>query len=525
MGPTPDEASNESLEQIHLRETPQLRLRLLAPADRMKAFLEASPLGPPLEENFDRIALLQYFPNLIPSELLHVEVLDDIAAALRAGHEVPQRRIAKGRGPLPGRDGKVILLVKAAQPRGSVEAVDPWFFKAFDSVEAGTPVARVYLPHEGVPGLDCLGRPVAPPVPKPAPAAWGDTLEETPPGPGKPYISLAAKVSGYLAFEKQSLKMVHELVLSGNVDHHSGDIRFVGAVKVNGDVMKGFFVTAREELVVKGSVVHGRLTSEQGDVTIGGGVTGDPATYLAISERVPIGPGRGVSRVQIAAAGNIRANAVDGISAEAGGDIVILKEIRASVLHARGSVLIPGGHILGGEIHAVCGVEVKVLGTDGGVTTKIMLASDIESSAEYTALRTQLTAHESAMEMLKLYLGPYGEHPGRIGRLPAELRKRMENLQKKLLEVTRSRDALLVSQREMLATAHHNSVYRVNVLHIVYPGTVICAGEECMTIEEPITGKHSIDFHTAEKKFHVGELQPLECTIPPKGGSAHDTNT
>ncbi len=516
QSPTPD---GEALEEIHARESGQLRMRLLAPKDRMKVFLEAEPLSGPLERRLDRASLLGYFPNLIPSELLHAEVLDDVAALLSAGKKVESRRIARGREAVPGRDGKIVLLVKAFQRTGAREVVDPWYFKAFDSVEAMTPVARLYPPHPGAPGLDCVGRPVLPMPCAPAAVETDDTLELQPGAAGRQFDTVVAKIAGYLTTDRSKLRIVHELVLEGNVDHHSGDVRFVGAVTVAGDVMKDFRVHAREGITIRGNVMHGRLSNESGDIAITGVATGDPSVFVAIRERVPIGSPRagGVSRVQISSAGEFRAHALDGVTVEALGNIVISKEIRASVIHTRGSVMVPDGRVIAGEIHAVCGVEAKSFGTESGVTTTVRLASDIESTAEYEALVTQLKNHESALEMIRLYLGPYAERPSRTAALPPDLRKRMEGLLKKLAEVTRSREALVEARQSMLARARHNSVYRINVLGIAHAGTVFCAGEACMTLHEPIVGKKTIEFLAADNTFHVGDLQPLECTVSPAG--------
>lgn len=522
--PTPSSSHQEDgIGKVLARDLDEIRFTFLTNEDRSKLFLSCEYLSAPTEneqsttKRWTRIDLLSVLPPKIPHELLHIDVLEEIASGINNRRDLTHmRRIAKGREPVAGRDGRVVMLVKTAQASSSRESIDPWYFKAFDVLEKGTPLARIYPPQAGVEGITALGE-VLPFAPgKEAELQTDDSVTLLPPSPSSNYRTAIANISGYAKYDKKTLQVVHELVISGNVDHHSGDIIFVGSVLVQGDVMKGFLVQAREGIQVKGSVVHGRVVNLSGDIAVTGSIFGDTSGYLQLREHMPLGsarPGVSLSRMQISSAGTVTAFSLENVTLEAKGNVVVNKEIRGSYLHTRGIVHIPNGHILGGEIHSVCGVEAKILGSEGGATTKVTLCSDIESTADYESLLAQINSHLSAEEMLNLYLGPYAENPTRIRLLPTELRKRMEGLRKKLAGVQQSLASLRTQQEEMLKSARHNTVYRINVLKTAYPGVIFCAGEACLAIDEKISGKKTIEFVPAEGKFNIGDYQALECTV------------
>jgi uncharacterized protein (DUF342 family) len=501
---------------VHHAETEALTADVSASPDRMKLFFSCQAKRPATAGEFSRLSLLELLPKTVPARLLHADVLDDIAERLSAGENISWRRIAKGQPSVAGRDGKLVFLVKLADRKNKTpEFVDPWFIKQFDNVEKGMIIARLYRPSAGIAGLDVLGETLAP---QPG-AALEVEVDETlslQESADKSYSNISALQSGYLQRENNRLMIVHDLLIGGDVDPHTGDLHFVGSVCIKGSVKKNFRVTARENLEIHGNVQDGMLTSETGNILVKGHISGDVDESVTLSDNIPFQQLIRIAdhrRPQITCAGTFHASVLDRVTLEAIGDIEIEKEARSSLLRTRATLRMPKGHLLGGEVHTVCGVEAETVGSPMGTRTRIILCSDIESSAEFGALIDKLRAHESAEEMIELYLGPYAGNPARIQLLQKPLREKMEKLRKRLTELSAGKAALLRQKEQLLGTARYNNVYRVNILKNAYPGLEIEAGDVRFVLDEVLSGPKTLEFLPGEKCFHIGDLQPLQCEL------------
>ena len=515
MEPAPS-VPEEALEIVTRVEHELVTYVFLRTPDNNKLFLEYELKEQRIPILMSRIALLGLLPKTVPAKLLHPEVLEDIALHLSRGEPCPRRRIAKGVGPIPGRPGKLVLLVKAfSKAPGQAEHVDPWFVKTFDNIEPQMPVARIYPPHPGVPGLDVLGNSIPAPLGPAIDIETDESVELVPPTDDKAFSTVVSKTSGFLKVEKTKLQVVHDLVIQGDVDHQSGDINFSGKVIVRGNVMKNFRINARDGIEINGDVLDGLLSSSAGDIVVKGHVSGESL------KQVTLGDGASFQQLirmsthkpQITCSGAFRASTVESITAEAYGEIEIAKEARSSYLRSRATVRILKGSIAGGEVYSVCGAEAAVLGTDLESPTKIILCSDQESSAEFAQLLEQLKQHETAESMIRLYLGPYADNPARIKLLNPEHKRKMQKLRLKLDELTRSKAHLIKEKQKLLAEAKHNSVFRVNFYKTAYPGVCIVADSEQMTITSEIEGPKTIEYTPAERSFAIVDLKPLECSV------------
>lgn len=487
--------------------------------DHMRLFLECETKERNLPIPTSRMSLLGILPKSVPTSLLHPEVLDDIAADLSRGKASPRRRIAKGIDPIPGRDGKLVLLVKTlAKSPNHPQFIDPWFVKSFDNIEIGMPVARIYPPHPGVSGTDVLGTSLPATGGEPAQVELDETLEQQGAPDGRSHIPVVAKVDGYLLQDGKRLRVVHELTINGDVDHHTGDIEFIGKLSVRGSVKKNFRVKARDGIEIQGDVLDGILSSRDGDIVVKGHISGEASRPLTLGEGKTFQQLLRVAndKPQISCGKTLKLSVAEGVSVEAFGDIEIAKGVSSSYLRTRASVRAPQAQIIGGEIYSVCGVEAAILGTELETPTKIVLCSDRESSAEFGAIVEKLKAHESAEEMIRLYLGPYAENPTRIRLLNPEHRKKMEGLRVKLEEVQKSKAALEKQKSALLEDAQESSVFRVNFHKAVFPGVTFEAGAEHKTMSELVTGPKTVEYLPLEKRFDIVDQQPLQCNLEKK---------
>lgn len=455
------------------------------------------PAPPKAVSRDDLLTVLKEFANL---DLVNLGVIDDIAACLSRGERVQERRVAKGEEPQPGGDGKILYLVKRFSGEVEVQVdekgvADLRVLHLFDNITQGTTVARIYPPKNGIDGKDALGKVIPAKAGKPVKIGLDRTLSiKESPDKNENYQIVVAETDGYLSEEGGRLSIKPELVVAGNLDFHMGTIDFIGAVRVKGDVMPGFSVRAKRGIFIAGSSREASLICPEGDIVVKG--------YVYGGETAKVVCGRSF---QCAVAQELEAEVV--------GNICIEKEALDCKLRTQSAVSMSKGALMGGQTFAVCGVEARVLGNDSGQETRIRLCNDVEMSVEYGLLSAQIENHERALKMLDLHLGPYALNPARIEMLSGPYRAKMEKLLNKKKEVILSHQRLLRKKEEMVQGARSNPVMRVNFLEKFYEGVVVEAQGECFSTKEPLDGPASLDFVPSEKKFVLGELKGLECSI------------
>jgi len=489
-------------------------IRFFKTKDELKLFAAAEvgePYVPPAFETF--AALFGH----IPAECLHSDIVKDLFQHLAANVKLEPRRVSKGRSPVNGKDGRLLLLVKpftgSFRP-GELDQVDPKYVRAFDNIEVGAVVARVYPETPGQNGVSALGNPL-PPVPgKPFVLELDPDSVVTKSEPG--FQSLVAKKEGFLQSSSGKIAVVDLLKISGDVGYKTGDIDFIGAVNVKGNVSKEFQIRARKDITIEGTVTSAILASEMGSIRIKGGATGDLLSVVNAtthSTSHTLGSAKFSTRSEIVAKAEVHSERLEGIFVEAGGDIIVQKEIRSCILSSKAAVRIPKGSLIGGTTKIICGLEALNIGTNSGSNTQIFLLSDVESSLEYSELHAAISRHEAAEHALELHLGPYAKHPTRITLLLEPQRGKMKKLSQELTRLQTSRDELLKKKALLLDTAKFNRLLRVNVLGTLYPGVTINVGKEQFSVEEKLIGPKTIEYFPEDKIFRVSDIMPLLCGV------------
>jgi len=508
------------MKELFTIENPKLRLIGKAEDDRMKLFLDAQALEPGL---VTRKELVEALAPQVKIDDAHIGVIDSIAEALSKAEKVSDRRIARGTPPQPGIDGKLLLLVKkftgSAGSRTDGDNSEKELgqlsnLHLFDNIRKGQSVARIYPPHPGVAGVDALAKPIAATDGKPLKIEFDKTILQSKPtqkAGEKPenFDILVAQNDGLLTDENGRLMVTEQLVLKDGLDLRFGNIDFVGALVVRGDVTPGLSVKADKGIEISGAIRGGKLQCAQGDIVLKGFIFGNADS--SIKSRQVLG-GRSV-HMRVAQQAWV----------EALGEIRIDKEAYGCTLRSGTSLFMPEGKLIGGECFVVCGVEAKIIGNDVGIKTVINLCSDVESSAEYATLIAEIHNHENAIQLMKLHLGPLATKPELMKRLTPTHRNQMEKLMIKLRSVENSKGELLVKRKKILESARHNPILRVNIHKIAHAGTVIKVADVVHILKEDVKGPASIEYVAERKEFETKPLLPLECTvIPPEVAAANE---
>ncbi len=468
--------------------------------DKLKLFVDAEPLAQTGNGAIGRDELVALLGQHVPVDTINVGVIDDIVTRLNAGEKVEERRVIKGVEPKAGADGKLVFLVKrfTGSPEVSVDEKGFAQFRElnlFENVKVGTAIARLYAPKAGEDGVDVFGKKIIAPSGKPCKVKLDKTLllVSAPEG-GDSYQVIESQVEGYVAEDKGSISVRQELVISGNVDFHIGNIDYIGSVRIKGDVLPGFTVQAKKGIVVQGSVRGAVLRSSEGDIEVKGFVHGGEGGKIVCGREV-------------------RAHVLQQILVEALSNIVVKKEAIDCQLRTQSALLIDAGSLVGGETLAVCGVEVKCLGNEVGRKTEIQLVSDTEMSTEFVTMKANIESHDKAIKLMELHLGPYVRTPDRIALLNEPHRSKLTQLLRKYREVQESRVKLLSKRQTLLKGARINSVLRINFLGDMFEEVYVRAGEDVYRCTTRAKGPASLDYHPREHRFELGEYKGLECTV------------
>lgn len=456
---------------IHKVEDEYKLLELSISDDRQKLFARVAPKAKYQEVALDTI--VKEIAAVSPADLIEQDVVQDIAEELRKGRGCDTRRVAQGRPPSDGRDGKVVWLARRfcrdAQGADEREFSDFFTLGLFENIEAGAEIARVYKPASGAIGVDVLGNEIPSKAGKPVSMRWDRSIELRSDPQHENYSSAVALVAGYIHDEGTFVAVRDTLTVPGNLDWSFGHIDFVGHVRVGADVQKGFHIKARGNIDIRGGVVGENILASQGTLTVKG-------CHL------------GVDSPAVTVGGDYIVSIAHGVSATVGGNIHIEREARDCSLNAGLAVCAPKAAIVGGSIWCVRGLEAKTLGNEAGVTTIVELKNELEVTKEYRTLATSIKKHEAAIAALELHIGPYLKNRRRVPLLKREFRLKISALLQKYDEVVESLSLLRQQERAMREAKPVQSDARISISGTVHAGVVLASGDVRLELKEDITG-------------------------------------
>lgn len=446
-------------------------LELSLSDDKQKLFARVEPRDKCHEASLEEI--VKEISSVSRPDLLEHDVIKDIVEELRRGKGCDSRRVAEGRLPSDGRDGKIVWLARRFCPGKHIseerEFSDFFTLGLFENIEVGAEIARVYKPASGQAGIDAQGKEIPSKAGKPVNVRWDRSVELRSDSQHENYISAIATVSGYIHDEGTAISVRDTLIVPGNLDWNFGHIDFVGNVKIGGDVQKGFHIKARGGIDIKGAVLGENVLSSQGSISIRG--------YHLGAESPPL-----------VAKGDYSVAIASGVVANVAGNIHIEREARDCSLSAGISVFASKASIVGGNVWCVRGLEAKILGNEAGVTTIVEIKNELEVTKEYRVLATSIKKHEAALAALELHIGPYLKNRRRVPLLKKEFRLKISSLLEKYDGVVNSLTKLRDQERQMRESKPTQSDAVITVSGVVHAGVSLTSGEVRLDIKEEMKG-------------------------------------
>lgn len=333
--------------------------------------------------------------------------VDAIEKALREGGE--SVLIAHGKPPVPGIDGKIESLVPSMKERsphldehGLADFRD---LGEIATVHAGDGLMRIIPPTSGEPGETVTGKTIPP---KPGKKIiFAKQLEGAAVDPNDPNL-LIASISGYPVVSRDGVTVEPTYTVK-NVDLHTGNISFDGAVHVSGDVMADMKIKATGDIQVDGTVESAVLEAG-GDVVIKGGVIGGSELQAGPDEKF---------HAVIKCGGSCTARFVQNAYISAGQgifihDIAMLSELTAGHQIIVGDKGSRRGDIIGGNARATMLVKAQNIGSPSYVKTVVYAGADQLLHERHNIAIKACEASEHKLADVNKLLDLARQHPGRL---------------------------------------------------------------------------------------------------------------
>jgi hypothetical protein len=263
--------------------------------------------------------------------------------------------LVHGVAPLPSNDGTIDwaddFFNQGFYVDPETERVDYRRRRGRSSVKAGELLGTLVHGTRGKDGTDVFGKPILVDEPKlPRLLAGRNVIQKSDP------LKFYAAEDGRVEFINDHLTISDTLVIHGDVGLESGDIDHNGCVQVTRDVLEDSKIIGHGDVEIKGIVEPSMITSH-GNLYVYGGIYGKEGT-------------------KIRAAGEIHARFIVDCDVEAGGDVIVQREIMHSKVRTLGAVRIPTGRIVGGDVMSFDSINVGEAGSDACVPTHLLPGVD-----------------------------------------------------------------------------------------------------------------------------------------------------
>ncbi len=296
--------------------------------------------------------------------------------------------VAEGEPPIGGEDEKLELQVQLASgARGLVREDGSVDFKIQDlytQVRKGDLLAILTKATAGKKnGRTVRGVEVKAGSGKSLPVRVGDNIRIEEKLNSTRYLS---EIDGLLKAGRANLSVSPVLLIEGDVGPETGNIDFKGAVLVRGNVLDTYEIAAEKGIIVEGNVRNAVLRSSE-DIEVHNGVLGK-------------------SKGMVIAKGNVVVKFAENANIQAGGNIVIQKAALNSRLSAGNRIISVEnrGQIIGGELKASHGAEVKVLGNELDQKTEISLGDDSDLRKRIKDSQQKLGDQREALDKIQAFL-------------------------------------------------------------------------------------------------------------------------
>ena len=274
-----------------------------------------------------------------------------------------------------------------------------------------------------------------------------------------------AAMTGRVRLAGKALAVDPVYTVEGDVGLETGDISHPGAVVVHGDVQPGMAIKALGSIEVSGVI-------ERADIV----TSGDLVVHCGIM---------GKGKEKIFADGQVHALFINEAEIEAMSDLVIEREILQSAIRTMGSVNIPRGRIVGGDVMAFKGILAGQTGSEAAVPTIITPGSDFHLHDRIQPLYAKMRdAGERRDKLVATTEHMIESHV----KVPPKVQKVVDVLGAEVQKVIAEITDLQAKIEHLKAQSIDDAEPHFEVTGMIYPDTIINIGANTLRVKDTFQG-------------------------------------
>jgi len=362
------------------------------------------------QKSFDNNEFIEMLKGLEIQGKIDFDNVMRFCAAVVGEGQIKDVALIRGIPPVPGRDSQLKFMVP--MPPAAMRT------NSIICVTENQLIAQLIPPTAGTPGTTLTGvsLPTTPgkttTITLGVGAQWRAGCD-----PGVGYGEVIATTAGRLVYNPEipSICVYEQLIIEGDADAKCGDIDFIGAIEIHGDVKIGRRIKAGKYIKITGNVESSFLEAN-GNIDIGGGVSGKENGLIK-------------------AGGNVTARYVDICNIECRGNLSVKREIVDSRIFVGGYIDVSSGAIIGGRLLALGGIEAKMIGSPVGITTSVTSGKCFLSERRIEQLRARAEELKKRIAEIAKQLDHYVKNPVAVSFLNAAEKQQVQDLSKEFTDL------------------------------------------------------------------------------------------
>ena len=379
------------------------------------------------------------------------------------GSYYTQTAVAHGEVPVDGQDGFYEYNFKQNPNNKPViredGSVDYWSMNLIETVIAGQVIA-IYKPAvQGKNGMTVTGKEIPCKIGKELSPIKGRGFERQ-----NDNLTYIASIDGKIDMIEGKININNFHEIYGNVDFNFGNIDFAGDVVIHGNVCTGISVRAGGTITVDGVVEGAKLWAGK-DIVLRSGVLGD-------------------GKADIFSRGNITAGFFEYAKIEALGDIQADYLLQCEA-ETKKKIRLEGrkGKILGGRVHAVCGIEANEIGNESELHTIVEAGIGDAVYKRMQDLRKELLTLHEDIDKISAGLKKMDELIEANGSFSREDPRRTQLVRARIQYISREK-AGKAELRELNQQEEEAKEATIKVGRRIYPGVALVIGNVKKLVQE-----------------------------------------
>lgn len=365
--------------------------------------------------------------------------------------------IAKATLPIQGKDAKITYHFEVENTfKPTIKEDGSVDFHRIDNInhiEEGALLATLEPADLGKPGIDVSGEPIKQAKVAVKTLKHGHNIHLSDDNT-KMYSDIAGHVS--LTGDKVFVSNTYEV--PADVSTTTGDIMYDGNVHVKGNVITGFKIEAKGDIIVDG-VVEGATLIAAGQIVLRRGIQGMNKGILKAGADIVT---KFIENSEVTAGGNITTDAIMHSKVQAKGDIISTGK---------------RGLIIGGSVLAEGNISMKVAGSTMGTKTLLEISMDPALVEEYQSLDKQIVNMTEEIEKFNRTIGVYANKVKKGEKIPEDKMKQFQIAKKSVAllkdNIKNAEERSEELREEMEAHSHG----RIKISSIAYPSVkIVIAG-------------------------------------------------